>query len=85
VLGAADSVGVQGPYARFCLWTSEKPTSTTFVNRTVSCPAAELRSLLGALLRTRETRLGVPGGARAGGTPLAYPNHLQVSFGMLGG
>jgi hypothetical protein len=85
VLEAADSVGVQGPYARFCLWTSENPTSTTFVNRTVSYPASELGSLLRALLRrTREARLGVPRRARAGWTPLAYPHHLQVSLCVLG-
>ena len=44
----------------------------------------ELGSLLGALLRTREARLGVPSWARAGGPPLAHSHHLQVSLGMLG-
>ena len=50
---------------------------------TVSCPASKLRSLLRALLRIREARLGVPRRARTGGTPLAHPNHLKVSLGML--
>ena len=39
--------------------------------------------MLRILLPRREARLGVPSWARAGGTPLAYPHHLQVSLGML--
>ncbi len=49
----------------------------------VSCSASELGSLLRAL-RPREARLGVPSGARADGTPLAHPHHLQVCLGVLG-
>jgi hypothetical protein len=84
MLEAADSVGVLGPYAWFCIRTYERASSTTFVNRTVSCFASELRSLLRALLRIREARLGVPRRARTGGPPLAHPHHLQVTLGVLG-
>jgi hypothetical protein len=83
VFEAADSVGVPGPYARFWIWTSENSPSTKFVNRVVSCPAAELGSLLRIILRTREAQLGVPRRARAGGTPLAHHHQLQVSLGVL--
>jgi hypothetical protein len=48
-----------------------------------ACSAAELGLLLG-VLRTREARLGVPRGAGAGGTPLAYPHNLQVPLCVLG-
>jgi hypothetical protein len=32
VFEAADSVGVPGFYARFCIWPSENTRSTSFVN-----------------------------------------------------
>jgi hypothetical protein len=46
--------------------------------------ASELGCLLRIVLRRWEARLGVPRGARAGGTPLAHTHHLQVSLCVLG-
>jgi hypothetical protein len=55
VLEAADSVGVPGLYARFCIWTSEKVPSNRHSGKAVLLPSSgstQVRTTFGIFFRS---------------------------------